>query len=196
MDFYVNSNKVDITLESEKTLGDVFKSFEIYCEENNAAVIGITVDDKIVTAELFDEISKKEINDSKKIEFTVITKDNILESFKNLSKLFTELAENIKEVPVLLQTGKEAIAHSSIKTLADNIDEFCHIASLASLFQDYNSIKIDEKPFVEFFADFTPILTDFEEALKNNDTVTIGDLSEYEIYPRLISISAALSNIK
>ena len=46
--------------------------------------------------------------------------------------------------------------------------------------------------FKDFFEDFSPILHDFEDAMKNNDTVLIGDLSEYEICPRLKSISEAL----
>ena len=31
MDFYINGEKTDISLETEKTIGDVFKSFEIIC---------------------------------------------------------------------------------------------------------------------------------------------------------------------
>ena len=49
--------------------------------------------------------------------------------------------------------------------------------------------------FQEFFNDFSPILADFEEALKNNDQVMIGDLSEYEICPRLQAISQALKKM-
>ena len=36
---------------------------------------------------------------------------------------------------------------------------------------------------------------DFEDALQNNDTVMLGDLSEYEICPRLKEISKALQNM-
>ena len=46
--------------------------------------------------------------------------------------------------------------------------------------------------FKDFFAEFSPILEDFEDALQNNDTVMLGDLSEYEICPRLKDISKAL----
>ena len=46
MDLYINGEKADISLENEKTIGDVFKSFEIICEEHNAAVIAISVDGK------------------------------------------------------------------------------------------------------------------------------------------------------
>ena len=36
-------------------------------------------------------------------------------------------------------------------------------------------------------------IADFEDALQNNDTVLVGDLSEYEICPRLQAMSKALS---
>ena len=39
------------------------------------------------------------------------------------------------------------------------------------------------------------ITHDFEEALQNNDSVMIGDLSEYEICPRLQAISKALKKM-
>ena len=42
--FYINGDKIEVQLENEKTVGDVLHSFELTCEENNAAVIGITVD--------------------------------------------------------------------------------------------------------------------------------------------------------
>ena len=47
MDFYINDEKIDITLEEEKTVGDVLKSFEITCEENETAVIGLRL--KVLT---------------------------------------------------------------------------------------------------------------------------------------------------
>ena len=47
--FYINGEPLEVQLEGEETIGDVLKSFEITCEENSAAVIGITVDDKPIT---------------------------------------------------------------------------------------------------------------------------------------------------
>ena len=195
MEFYLNDEKIDVTLEDEKTVGDVLKSFEITCEENNAAVIGIQVNGKQITADLFDEEAKKELKDDTKFNFNVVTQQSIKESFKELSFLFKELALKLSEVPVALQSGRDKEAHTSIKNLADSIEEFCHIAALASLFQEYTSITIDGNPFNEFFADFSPVLNDFEQALKTNDTVSIGDLAEYEICPRLNAISKSLENL-
>ncbi len=195
MEFYMNGEKIDVMLEEEKTVGDVLKSFEITCEENQAAVIGIKIDGKNITADEFDAVSKNALSENSKFEFTVVTKQNIKDSFTTLTGLFKELAEKMRQVPVELQSGKSRQAHESIKNLADSINDFCHVAALASLFEEYNSFAIDGKLFPDFFADFSPILSDFEQALKANDTVSVGDLAEYEICPRLEAIANTLEGI-
>lgn len=195
MDLFMNGEKIDATLENEKTVGDILKSFELTCEENDAAVIGIIINGKNVTADDFDEISKEEIKDSTKIEFSVVTKQTIADSLKKTADLFKKLEQEMKKIPVQFQNGKEKEANLSIKSLADSIEDFCHIAALASLFKEYSIVSIDGKPFNDFFADFSPILSDFEQALKDNDTVTIGDLAEYEICPRLQAIAETLENL-
>ena len=193
MDLFVNGTKIDVTLEDEKTIGDVLRSFEITCEENDAAVIGIRADGKKVDASSFDEYAKLPLTASTKIEFEVVTKQSIADSFKKLSTLFASLAERMERVGVDLQSGKGKEATASIAELADNIEVFCRTASLASLFPDtYGAIVVDGKQVSDFFADLTPVLSDFEEALKANDTVLVGDLAEYEICPRLKLASKAL----
>lgn len=194
--FFINGEEIDVKLEGEKTIGDVFKSFELTCEENNAAVIGISIDDNIITAENFDSYAEKELSKDNKFEFSIVTEDSIKESFTKLAELFNQLSIKMQEIPVDLQNGKNLEAIESIKKLADSIDQFCHIAALASLFPEtFNKTLINGMDFKVFFDEFSPILLDFEEALKNNDTVLIGDLSEYEICPRLQEISTALKNI-
>ena len=196
IDFYINGQKVDVQLEDEQTIGDVLKSFEKTCEENKAAVIGITVDGKQITADIFDEEASKPLGKDTKFEFSIVTENDIKASFAKLSELFNELALQMEEVPVALQSGKNLEVSESIKKLADSIDQFCHIATLTSLFPEtFSSESLNGINFKDFFAEFSPILKDFEDALQNNDTVMLGDLSEYEICPRLKDISKALQNM-
>ena len=196
IEFYINGQQVDVQLEDEQTIGDVLQSFEKTCEENEAAVIGITVNGKQITAELFDEEAAKPLDKNSKFEFSIVTKNDIKASFAKLAELFNELALQMEGVPVALQSGKNLEVSESIKKLADSIDQFCHIATLASLFPDtFTATSLGGVNFKDFFANFAPILKDFEDALQNNDTVMLGDLSEYEICPRLKEISEALKTI-
>jgi hypothetical protein len=193
MDLFVNGSKIDASLEDEKTIGDVLRSFELNCEETDAAVIGIKVNGENISADSFDSYAEKALESNTVFEFDVVTRQAVGESFKKLSSLFNTLAERMEKIPVELQNGKGRDACASITQLADDIDLFCHTAALSSLFPEtYKSIRIDEKPFAAFFADFTPVLSQFEEALQSNDTVLVGDLSEYEICPRLKAVSKAL----
>lgn len=196
MEFYINGNITDVTLENEKTVGDVLTSFAKTCDENKAAVIGIIVDGKTITADNFDEASEQNLEANTKFELSVVTEDAIKESFVQLSQLFIELAEEMENIPVNFQSGKGKEANLSIKKLADNIEDFCHIATLAHLFPEtFGTFKIDGKDFMEFFNEFSPVLADFENALQNDDTVLVGDLAEYEICPRLKSISDSLKGV-
>ena len=196
IEFYINGQQVDVQIEDEQTIGDVLKSFESTCEENDAAVIGIKVDSKQITAELFDEEAAKPLGKDTKFEFSIVTINEIKVSFEKLSELFNELALQMEAVPVALQSGKNLEVSESIKKLADSIDQFCHIATLASLFPEtFKNFNMNGMNFKDFFADFSPILKDFEDALQNNDTVMLGDLSEYEICPRLKEISKALKEM-
>jgi len=196
IDFYINGQKVDVQLEDEQTIGDVLKSFEKTCEDNQAAVIGISVDGKQITADLFDSEASKPLGKDTKFEFSIVTVNDIKASFAKLSELFDQLASQMEEVPVALQSGKNKEVSNSIAKLADSIDQFCHIATLASLFPEtFTSSQLKGINIKDFFADFSPILKDFEDALQNNDTVMLGDLSEYEICPRLKEISKALKEM-
>ena len=196
VEFYINGQQVEVQLEDEQTIGDVLKSFEATCEENKAAVIGITVDGKQITADIFDEEAAKPLGKDTKFEFSIVTINEIKVSFEKLSELFNQLALQMEAVPVALQSGKNLEVSESIKKLADSIDQFCHIATLASLFPEtFSSESLNGINFKDFFAEFSPILKDFEDALQNNDTVMLGDLSEYEICPRLKDISKALQNM-
>lgn len=196
IEFYVNGQKIEVQLENEQTIGDILQSFEQTCEENNAAVIGITVNGKVITADIFDDEIKNRLTDNIKFEFTVVTVQEIKDSFIKLSELFNQLSEQMEKVPVELQNGHNQEVSQSINTLADSIEQFCHVATLASLFPDtFTNTKVNDMNFQDFFADLSNIMKDFEDALQNNDTVMIGDLSEYEICPRLRAISDSLKSM-
>lgn len=196
MDFLVNGQKLDITLQDEKTIGDVLKQFEISCEQNKLATIGISLNDKIVTAEEFDEVSKQPIEENTKLDVSVISEQAVAESFKQSAAEMKEVVELLKNIPVEMQSGKDAQAKKTIIKLSDVMNAFCSTVTWSSLFPEaFGNIKIEDKTLSDFLAEMSPILKDFSEALENSDSVLLGDLSEYEICPRLESLSDALGSL-
>lgn len=196
MDFYLNGQKLDITLEDEKTVGDVLKSFEQTAIENNSATVGVQVDGKQINAEDFDKVVAQELKENTRIDVRVVTQDSVLEAFKVSANDIKDTVEQLMQVPALLQSGSDSKANAAITRLADVVDNFCHVTALSSLFpQKFGEIRVEGKNLSEFFADFMPVFNDLNGALENGDTVLLGDLAEYEISPRLQSLAAAVKEL-
>ena len=196
MEIYANGNKLDITLENEKNVGDLFKSFEQECENNDATTVGIVVDGKNITAEEFDSVSMQELSAVEKIEFSVISQRVLYGWFNDESKECDELSSQLTELSAKLQSGKDRESNVLISALAAFLDKFCHTVTVSSLFPEkFGTMKINGASIKEFFSDFSQVLNDFEQAIEVKDTILMGDLAEYEISPRLSSISEAIKEI-
>ncbi|NLM00454.1 MAG: hypothetical protein GX220_03245 [Treponema sp.] len=190
MDFYVNEEKIDLSIENEKNVGDILTNFQTLCENNNATIIGIIIDGKNIPADEIDEISKKLLVNTNKIELTTVALEDIQKGFSEIKKLCDDLSVKLEEVPVQLQNNLDAKVNQTVKDFTYMFDSFFRITTLSSLFPSFfEKLIIKDKPVNEFLInDLAPILKDFEAALINKDTVLIGDLCEYEILPTVNEI--------
>ncbi len=190
----VNGQIIDVTIEDEKTVGDVLKSFEDAASQNEATTVKIVLDGEDVSPDAFESILGKPLEEKTSIELTVLTKSQIIESLKGVSEQIVQL--RLEDIPVLLQGGKDKEVAGLIDRLANDCDTFFHTATMSSLFPEvYGKLTIDGESFIDFFKDFLPILSDFKDAMESNDTVTVGDLAEYEIEPRLKAVTQAISTL-
>lgn len=196
MEFYLNGERLDITLEGEKTVGDVLRSFEKTAQENHCATIAIQIDGKKIDAEEFDKAAEQELRDDTRIELTAVSQDSVAKAFKNSSAEISETVELLLELPALLQSGSNSKAKDSITRLADAVDNFCHVTALSSLFPEkFGKISVEGKSLSDFFAELMPIFNDLNGAMESGDTVLLGDLAEYEISPRLKALAAAVKDL-
>ena len=122
---------------------------------------------------------------------SVVSKSaNLLSDFFPLMVLYQEKLYSVGKIPggFIKREGRPTDQATLAARMIDR--------PLRPLFpEDFKNTTIDDMPFNQFFADFQPVLSDFEQALQNNDSVLIGDLSEYEICPRLKAISTALTKM-
>lgn len=196
MKIYINGQEADITLDSEKNLGDVLTGFEAECAKNKATTVNIVVDGEEVSADKFEVFTQKPIESINTLELTTITEDDVALSFKDIATRFGEIVEDLKLISVQFQNGQDKKALVTVTKLADNVNYFCKATALSTLFPEkFANMNIDGVTIQDFFGDFMAILTDFEEAFKNSDSVMLGDLAEYEITPRIESIIAMIDSI-
>lgn len=188
MKIYINDNELDFTLENEKTCGDVLNQIQIQFEKDNATIIGINIDGKNISVEEIDSLSQVGIEDVEIIKIIAVSAEHIKETLIALSYNFDKVNQGFEDFPVLLQGNNMVKVSEVLKNFADDFDLLCRTVSLTALFPEYFAdIKIEENSLVDFIKEFSPFLEDFENAIKENDTVTIGDIAEYEIKPRLES---------
>lgn len=186
MKIEINGQPLEFTLENEKTTGDILNALEEQFEKNESTIIEIVLNGKKVEAEEIDSLSTREIQDTDTIAVTSVSAEGIIQSLKGLSPDFESLCSELEELPVLMQQNENKKSYEIINKFAESFDILCHLTTLSSLFPSkFQGKLIDDKSLVDFLKDFSPILTDFEESLKNKDTVLTGDLAEYELKPRL-----------
>lgn len=196
MKIYINGQEADITLDSEKNLGDVLTSFEAECAKNKATTVNIVVDGEEVSVDVFDVFTQKPVEAINTLELTTITEDDVLLSFKDIATRFGEIIEDMKLISLQFQNGQDKKALVTVTQLADTVDYFCKATALSTLFPEkFADMNIDGVAIQDFFGDFMTILADFEEAFKNSDSVMLGDLAEYEITPRIESIISMIDSI-
>ena len=197
MQLKVNGENVDITLEGEKTVGEVLKSFEAEASKNEATTTNIILNGKEIAADEFEKILGEPILDDTSIDLTVVSRTALVRNFKESGKKLEEMQAELGNVSTLLQSGKDAQVGKIITALADEISNFLHIARLSALFPEfYKGLEAGGKDLGQFLEDFMPFLKDFEEALGSKDTVTVGDIAEYEISPRLKQMAEAVAGLK
>ncbi len=186
MKIEINGQPLTFSLENEKTTGDILNALEDQFEKNDSTIIEIELNGKKITAEEIESLSSRAIDDNDSISVKSVCADGIIMSLKELANDFEPLCTELEELPVLMQQNDDKKSYDIINRFAESFDILCHLATLSSLFPaKFEGKKIAEKSLAEFLKDFSPILTDFEDSLKNKDTVLTGDLAEYELKPRL-----------
>lgn len=196
IDIVINGDTTQLELGAAATIGDVLKTFEVECEKQNGAVIGIRIDGEEITAKTFDEVSLKPYTDKIKFDFDVVTKEGVDEELAKFAPKLEALAERLRGVGVKLQTGHKKEVAETLAKLSEELENLCYCIKLSAFFDDYGSkISIDGVPFNKFFEELSPILKDLVSALESDDSVTVGDLSEYEIADRLVNLAVALKGI-
>lgn len=195
MEFYLNGQKTEITLENEQNVKDFLEAFELECEKNEATIIGVEIDDKQISADELDSYFAIELNSIKTINLTTVAANDILGGLQEVKQTAVFLIEVMQEIPLLLQKNQDNEANKIIAKFADFFDFFCHIITLSQLFPEKFSTAIPTETISTLLNEMLPVIEEFKDALEQKDSILIGDLAEYEIVPHLEKICTLLENI-
>ena len=273
MNISINARPADITLDTEKTLGEVLSGIEMWVSSTGNRLQRVSIDGKELEDDSLSAAFDTDLNEIKKLDILVSSYRELAEEaiavllttaelfihadfdqrqeiadtwqkspaanflltdisdlhqlaaltfsgqgmpagdlavfaeerLREISTPGDEIAANeelvksitarMEELPLDMQTGKDQRAAETIQLfsrVAEKLFRVFFIFKAEGLCLD--SFTVDELPSRTFMEEFTAALTEISAAYENKDTVLIGDLSEYELAPRMLKFFFALKN--
>lgn len=273
MNFTINGQTADITLENEETVGELLSGIEHWLEDSEHTLSGIVIDGEDIASGSISSVFSKELNQistidiktSSKIELyfealiiitsyletyqnvsyeekkgiqqkweegeaasfikredpalfslldtvfsgealspadaeIIITErirelESPVEEIRNMHKIVEDCAVRLEDLPLDLQTGKDFRAAETIRFFSGISEKLFRIITLKEQQGcNFESIKIEDQNFKDFFTEFNTALQEILSAYESKDSVLVGDLAEYELAPRLRALYAAVNN--
>jgi len=196
MKILINGVNLDYQIEQEKTIGDILGSVEAECEKSSMTITGLKADGSIIPAEKLDAFFSWPLDSVVTLELTTTSGQDIRTMLRKLGMSFTSSIPQLQEVPILLQTGKDLKVMEIINACSSDLKNLYQILPLLSITglpscgPDVNGILLADYP-----AELSPILKELMGALESKDTILVGDLSEYELAPRIQHLGSVLQTV-
>jgi hypothetical protein len=117
------------------------------------------------------------------------------EEINRTESLVSSVAGRLEDLPLDIQTGKDGRAAETMQLFsrtAEKLFRLLFILKTSCLPQE--TLVIDHRDAKDFMTEFNSALKELSAAYENRDAVLIGDLSEYELAPRLIKFFTALKD--
>ncbi len=185
----LNGIQLDFTLEKEQTVGEVLSAIEGNCAQNNATITSISIDNKTLSEKDFSEIFNASLDSYQTIALETISEVDVFNLLANMRNFLQDLVTKMLEIPVLLQSNKDAEVSSIVVAFVDAFSYINKTFYFTTIFpESFQKLTVGGQAAGDFMQDFMPILKDFEGSLESGDTVLTSDLAEYEIVPRLESL--------
>ena len=272
MDISINEKPADITLESEKTVGELLSGIEQWLQGSEHRISGLRIDGQTINALSLTEAFAQPLDRIQSIDITVSAwQDLALEALLNIREdilaydqsafdhkahikntwetdvtarflaehlpdifalvrktfegseltptdagrivderirelvdpaseiaamrdLVSQIASRLQDLPLDIQTGKDAKAAETIQLFSHSTDKLFRLIRFLRLQgRDLGALSIDTLPLDRFIDQFGAALKELLEAYETQDAVLVGDLAEYELAPRFLKLYSALN---
>lgn len=196
MNIVIDGQKIDFSIEREKTVGEILGIMESECEKSGMTVTAIRADGREIPPEELDDLFALAPDKVGTVELSTISAKNVRTMLSELGGRFSLCIPDLVEIPVLLQTGKDIRVMEIINGFSSDLYNLYQILPLLSVTGiDAKELEIDGTPLASYPTLLSPVLRDLLEALEKKDTILVGDLSEYELAPKIERLGAVLAAV-
>ena len=118
-------------------------------------------------------------------------------ALKTLSGALKICIEDISEISILLQTGKDRQAMDTMVRFSELSQSLVRLVAsvLTDSVDPSKQVTVGGMGLQDFYQELNGILSELLEAFDANDSVLIGDLMEYEVAPRLEQLRTFLQEV-
>lgn len=173
--------------EEDETLGELLAQLESWINENKRVVIQVRLEGKSLSEEDKKILFNKKVSEFKTLElYTANLWQWAINSLEEIKSYLPGIAKEVEKVSLLIQKGNHKSAFSLLERCIGLWDEANEVLEkIEKIFAlDYTKIFLKRNVLwkVEKIVQF---LKEAKRAIKDNDLLTLADVLEYELAPRI-----------
>ena len=191
----INGEELSYTLENEKTLGEVLGSIEAACCREHETIVQIKVDGKELTSHELDRLFTQPVDTDIIIELSTFSGAEIRNYMQRLTQELLKYADDFEQIPVAMQTGKDAQVLNVLGTFSEKLNELYRALLLSDVTELPIDIQIEGKSIHEYQKEITALLQEIVSSIEEKDIIQVGDLAEYELAPLVKTLINGVSSI-
>ncbi len=197
MEISINGNNINYSLEQEENVGQILGILESECEKNGMTITGISVDGELLAPDELDRLFSRTPEEISSLALETMSGGDIVSVMHRLAVRMGEHVSALSEIPVLLQTGEDGQVMEIIHAFARDFESLCQSIPLLNSIstRDTSALLVEGIPLDQYPSELTPLLGELIEAIKSNDTVLMGDISEYELAPKVEVLASVLATV-
>jgi hypothetical protein len=98
----------------------------------------------------------------------------------------------MEDLPLDIQSGRDSRAAETMQLFSRMGEKLLRLLFILKTGGSLEAFTVDGRSEKDFMEDFGAALKELAAAYENKDSVLVGDLSEYELAPRLLRFYSAL----
>jgi hypothetical protein len=177
-----------VSADSGHSLRDIIKQLAGFLGSSNRAILTARADGRPIFKAENRELLNKNVENFSLLEVeTVDIRSQAVNALHEVRNHLPGLTRALIEVTKNIQSGEILKGYKSLATCADVLNLIVHVLDevRALLGIDLTRLRVDGASVSEQLEQVREVLRDAKKALDTNDIVTVADLMEYELAPRV-----------
>jgi hypothetical protein len=187
-----------VSADKGRSLREIIKQLNDLLSNSNRVILSAKADGRPVFLSENRDLLNKKVEEFSLLEVeTIDVRTQAVNALREVKNHLPGLTKALVEVTKSIQAGEVLKGYKSLATCADVLNLIVHVIDevRALLGIDLTGVRMDGSTLSEQLEQVRNVLRDAKGALDTNDIVTVADLMEYELAPRIGKWDAILDTL-